>query len=244
MFSLYDNNILSVKQYGDNIVKVSMLSSCRVGGYEDDIQYSAKGSVNDCKLSNNLSRAKTRVKELALCNSWKYWCTFTISPDKYDRYNLEVYRKDFAKFIKNLNLRRIEKIVYLLIPEMHEDGAWHMHGFINGLGDSDLVLNNNGYYTWKKYNDKFGYMSLSLIDDLEKSSSYCLKYMTKDKSRNVSDLGAHLYYCSKGLNSAVTLYKGHGNFHGEWDWEHPDGYVRIKNLDLRKDDLSEYVEVL
>lgn len=241
---MYDTNVLSVKKYGENLVKVSMLSACRVSGFEDDKKYVKKGTVNIAKLDNNLSRAKNRVRELALCNPWRYWCTFTISPEKYDRYNLEVYKKDLSIFIRNLNMYRDEKIKYLLIPEMHQDGAWHMHGFINGLCDSDLVVNSNGYYTWKKYNDKFGYMSLSLINDLEKTASYSLKYMTKDSSRNVSELGAHLYYASHGLNTAVSLYKGHADFHGDWDWIHPDGYVRTKTIDLRKEDLAEYIEVM
>lgn len=238
------NDVLSVKKYGDNLAKVSLLSSCRVSGFENDRKLVSKSSVNKCKLYNNISRAKSRVFELALCNPWKYWCTFTLSPEKYDRYNLKIYQKDFSEFLHSLNRNRKEKITYILIPEMHADGAWHMHGFINGLLDSDLVLNSNGYLTWKKYNNKFGYMSLSEIRDLESTAKYSLKYMTKDSSRNVSELGAHLYYASHGLNSAETIYKGHGVYHGDWDWVHPDGYVRVKTLDLREITLEECIEVL
>ena len=237
----FDRDVLTIKKYGENIVKVSMLSSCRVAGFEDSFNYVPKSTVNDSKLDNNLSRAKSRVIELALCNPWKYWCTFTISPRKYDRYNLKAYKKDF---IHTLNRSRIEKITYILIPEMHEDGAWHMHGFINGLLDSDLKLNGNGYLTWDKYNNKFGFMSLSVIRDLESTAKYSMKYMTKDSSRNVSKLGAHLYYASHGLKTAERIYKGHGEFHGEWDWSHPDGYLKIKTLDLRETTLEEYIEVM
>lgn len=240
----FDRDVLTIKKYGENIVKVSMLSSCRVAGFEDSFNYVPKSTVNDSKLDNNLSRAKSRVIELALCNPWKYWCTFTISPRKYDRYNLKAYKKDFSEFIHTLNRSRIEKITYILIPEMHEDGAWHMHGFINGLLDSDLKLNGNGYLTWDKYNNKFGFMSLSVIRDLESTAKYSMKYMTKDSSRNVSKLGAHLYYASHGLKTAERIYKGHGEFHGEWDWSHPDGYLKIKTLDLRETTLEEYIEVM
>lgn len=242
--SFYDMNVLSIKKYGDNFVKVAMLSSCRISGFEDELHYVSKCTVNSCKLSNNLSRAKSKVMELALCNPWEYWCTFTISPEKYDRYNLKKYKNDFSKFINNLNSSRKSKIRYLLIPEMHADGAWHMHGFIYGLLDSDLVLNDNGYLTWQKYNYKFGFMSLSKIRNLESTAKYSMKYMTKDSSRNVSELGAHLYYASHGLNTAMQVYKGHGEFHGEWDWIHSDGYVKIATLDLRKTTLEEYVEVM
>lgn len=240
----YDKDILTLKKYGEHHIKVSMLSSCRVSGFEDDVKRTSKGSVNDSKLNNNLSRARSKVMELALCNPWEYWCTFTISPYKYDRYNLKVYKNAFSEFIHTLNRSRKVKIAYLLIPEMHADGAWHMHGFIHGLLDSDLQLNDNGYFTWQKYNNKFGFMSLSKIKDLESTAKYSMKYMTKDSSKNVTELGAHMYYSSHGLKTADRIYKGHGEFHGEWDWIHPDGFVKIKTLDLREVALEECIEVM
>ena len=127
---------------------------------------------------------------------------------------------------------------------MHQDGAWHIHGFIMGLSENDIVVNDNGYLTWKQYNNKFGFMSMSKIEDLERCSSYALKYMTKDASKNVSELGNHLYYASQKLNVAERIYKGHGVFHGTWDWEHPDGYCKIKTIDTRYQDIEEFVEVL
>ena len=67
--------------------------------------------------------------------------------------------------------------------------------------------------------------------------------MTKDSDKNVTDLNRHMYYCSKGLNGAKELYRGSAYFKGSWDWEHSDGYCKIKNLDLRKDEISEFLEI-
>jgi hypothetical protein len=127
---------------------------------------------------------------------------------------------------------------------MHEDGAWHIHGFIVGIPPEEIVKNQNGYDTWIKYHDKFGFMSMSKIKDMDKCASYALKYMTKDKSKNVSELGAHLYYASQNLNTAILLFRGHGRMHGIWDWEHPDGYCRIKTVDDRLENIEELIEVL
>ena len=33
------------------------------------------------------------------------------------------------------------------------------------------------------------------------------------------------------------------NYFGNWDWEHEDGYVKVKTLDTRKDNLNDYIEV-
>ncbi len=241
----YDRDIIVVKKYGDYKVRISLLSSCRVLGYEDEKKQVLKGTVNNYKLDNNLSRAVSTVYQLAVCNPWEYWCTLTLNPEKFDRHDMDNFIKVFSEFIHSLNRRRECKVKYLLIPETHKDGAWHMHGFINGLLDSDLSpTGNKDYLTWKKYHDKFGFMSFSKIRDPENVSKYCLKYMTKDNSRNVTKLGAHLYYSSHGLKRAERIFKGKASFHGEWDWIHPEGYVKCKDIDLRETTLEEYVEVM
>ena len=245
---LYENDVVTVKQLGEKYIKVTYLSSCRIKGMEEDSEreYVPKSSVNTEKLDNNISRAKSVCKELVLCNPWDYWCTFTISPEKYDRYNLKKYIKDFTEFIHNYNRRcnEDEKVKYLFIPEMHEDGAWHIHGFIRGIREKDLYINSNGYLTWKQYEDKFGYISMSKVRDVDRASSYMMKYMTKDIAKSVTELGAHIYYCSNGLERAKQLYKGHADLHCEWDWEHPDGYCKVKTFDTRYQEVSEYLEIL
>lgn len=243
---MYDRDVITVKQYGEHLRRVTYTSACRMEGVEDDREYSAKGTVNSEKLANNIARARSKVTELVLCNPWKYWCTLTLSPKKYDRYNLKGYVRDLGSFLTNYNryCAPEEKVRYLLVPEMHKDGAWHMHGFLNGIKERDIVRNRNNYYTWKQYDEKFGYMSLDYVKDIEKASSYMKKYMVKDISKSVTKLGAHSYYASKGLKVAKVLYKGHAALHCPWDWEMPEGYVKIKTFDDRREDMEEFLEIL
>ena len=42
----------------------------------------------------------------------------------------------------------------------------------------------------------------------------------------------------------MELYPGHADYKGSWDSEHPEGYVKIKTLDVRRDDISDYMEVV
>ena len=246
---MYDYDVITVKQYGEHTVKVTYTSACRAAGIEDDRAKSRKGTVNDDKLANNISRARSKVKELVLCNPWDYWCTFTIDKSKYDRYNLKGYVKNLGEFLHGYNRRCdvSDKVKYLLIPEMHKDGAWHMHGFIKGIKDADLYRNKNGYLSWRQYEEKFGFISMKRIageDAIEKLSSYMCKYMTKEISSSVKELGAHSYYSSQGLQTAQTLFKGHAVLHCEWDWEQPEGYCKVKTFDTRTEDIGEYLEVL
>lgn len=246
---LYDHDITTLKQYGEHTVRVTYMSSCRAKGIEDDRDKSRKGTVNEEKLSDNIIRARSKVKELVLCNPWDYWCTFTLDKSKYDRYNLKGYVKGLGEFLHNYN-RRCEpeyKVKYLLVPEMHKDGAWHMHGFLKGIRPQDLYRNRNGFLSWRQYEDRFGFISMKHIageNAIDKLSSYMSKYMTKDISKTVKDLGAHSYYSSQGLQKAQTLYKGHATLHCGWDWEHPEGYCKVKTFDTRTEDIEEFIEVM
>ena len=68
----------------------------------------------------------------------------------------------------------------------------------------------NDYYNWPAYQDAFGFCSLGTIDNHVACGFYMCKYITKDQSRMVSDVGLHSYYVSQGLNSAVK----HIDFYG------------------------------
>ena len=240
----YKSDVFTVKQYGEHTVRISYSKCMRESGWEDDREHVKKGSVNDRKLDNNIARAKAKLREYALCNPWDYWCTFTVDEKKCERYDLDTYFKAFAKFINNYN--RCEepfRVKYLFVPEMHEDGAWHIHGFVKGIKPSDLYVNKYGYLTWKQYEKKFGFISMGRIKDHDRATSYILKYITKDTDKSVTALHKHIFYHSKGLQIATELYRGSGNYFGEWDWEHPDGYVKVKTLDVRTDNISDFLEV-
>jgi hypothetical protein len=243
-YGLYDQDVSFIKKMGHKY-KVVNMKVVRVSGLEDNKKRSAKNSVNSEKLENNIARSKSRIKEYALCNSWNYFCTLTIDKTKYDRYNLKEYYRDFSKFIRNYNrfCSDEEKVKYILIPEMHKNNAWHMHGLLKGIREKDIYINENGYLDWNKYKERFGFISLEPIMDIEKVSSYILKYLTKDISRSVADLGNHLYYSSKGLKTAELLFRGKIDLNCEWDYERPDGLCRIKYFDDRRDDLSKYIRV-
>ena len=153
---------------------------------------------------------------------------------------------DFAEFLHNYNRRCSpdERVIYLFVPEQHKDGAWHLHGFVKGIRKRDLYINAHGYLTWRQYEEKFGFISMSPIGDIDKCSSYIQKYMTKDINSTNIAFNARSFYSSHHLKRAEELYRGPANFTGTWDWEHPDGYVKIKTVDERTTDISEIFEVI
>jgi hypothetical protein len=235
MQSRYKINYCTLKQY-DNKLKLVVMNAL---SYKHEKAYSEKGTINDRKLDENISRARSKIFEYAYCNPWEYFVTLTLDKTKYDRYDLELFQKDFGKFIRNLNTHQHLSIKYLLIPETHVDGAWHMHGFILGLPKQMLRLftlkehlpkyireklkNNQEVYDWDKYRKKFGFCDFEPIRNHEACAKYLDKNISKSLAADITTLGAHLYYCSKGLKSAEIKAKGqfsgqlnHPNFVNEY----------------------------
>ena len=126
-------------------------------GFEQDTNYNYRRDVNDSKLTNNVIRARTRVFELAICNNFEYFITLTINDEKLDRYNLKGYIKKLGQFIRDYRKKHSTDIQYLLIPEKHKDGAWHVHGLIKGIPADQLQKNEYGYLDWEEYKKRLGY---------------------------------------------------------------------------------------
>lgn len=182
--------------------------------------------VNDEKLDVNISRARSKVFEYAYCNDWEYFVTLTIDEKKYDRTDLKTYYKDFSKFLKNYKELYDLKLKYLLIPELHIDGkSWHMHGFISGIPPDHLIINEFGYLDWVPYKNRFGFISLDKIRNKEGVSVYITKYVNKALEVNIKGIGAHLYYCSKGLKVAVEIKRGMLSKNIPFDYENE--YVKV-----------------
>lgn len=218
--NLYDANVGILKDYGGIKYKLVHFNVLRKKGFEMDIQRSDRGTVNDEKLENNVSRARSKIFEYAMCNDFDYFVTLTIDAKKYDRTNLKAYYKDFAQWLRNYARSKNTKIKYIFIPELHKDKTtWHMHGLITGIPFNELKLFiegdnvpfnliSNHYYNWIAYSLKFGFVSIDKIKDREACSKYITKYINKNLSADIQELNAHLYYCSKGLNTAKEIKKG------------------------------------
>lgn len=216
------SDFATLKNYGDITYKVTHLKH-RSEGAKENRKYTEKGTAgNETKLANNLSRAKSCVYEYAYCNSWDYFVTLTFDNSLHDRSDLPALMKSFTQYIRDLRKKGYD-IAYLLIPELHKDGkSWHLHGFLRGLPASqvkplkgrlpkrlrDMINSGRKLYTWTGYAEKFGFCDLEPVQNIEAASKYVLKYITKDMTRTVRELNAHMYYASQGLNRAMIECAG------------------------------------
>lgn len=195
---------LIVKQYGERY----KITVCKYDIWDIKDGNNSR-NVNELKLDSNIKRARSKVYEYAACNEWEYFATLTLDAKKQNRYDLGEYIKDLGQFIRDERKRTGKSIKYLLIPEQHKNGAWHMHGYFSGIPSEDVTHNNNGYYHWQRYYERFGYCSLDHIKDKDKCDSYIVKYISKDLGGQAIGKNKKLYYASRGLNTATTLHRGY-----------------------------------
>ena len=152
--------------------------------------------------ASNISRAKARIKEYALCNPWRWFVTLTIDPQKYDRTDLDAFYKDFSAFVHSR--QRKSAIRYIVIPEYHADKeSYHFHALMSGIPVEELEV-VNGRLNWKPYFDRFGFSMLEPIQDATRCAFYMTKYITKDLGQAVP-AGGQLFRASKGLARAELL---------------------------------------
>lgn len=169
------------------------------------------GEKKQGKSASNLSRTKSRVLELALCNDWQYFVTLTINGDKQDRHCLANYIKSLGVWIGNYNKKYNTKLSYLIVPEQHKDGAWHCHGLFNGVSADSLVKNQFGYLDLPYYQNRFGYISLSPVKNKNKCSTYVSKYIVKQYENTALsgiEIGKHMFYASRGLQGKQLVEVG------------------------------------
>lgn len=203
-------------------------------------------------MDNNISRAKSTIYELAMCNPWEYFVTMTLDAQKYDRYDLHKFKKDLSRFVRDQRQKWGADIKYLFIPEQHKlkEGetvpAWHVHGLLCGikqemLGDfpagAPAVLARNGYRNYPDYHRKFGFCSLGAIRDNSAVSAYILKYVGKQLGQGV-EVDKHLFFSSTGLNRAVEIKRGRlAVLPREWDYV--NDYVKIAWIE--EEEIDDYI---
>lgn len=204
------------------------------------------------RFSQSLSRTRARIFELALCNEFQYFCTFTQDQTKRERFDLKAFRKDFSQMVRDLNKSRAEnqRIKYLLIPEQHKNGAWHMHGLLMGLTSADLrefslseklpenirksIFKGKKVYNWEKYSKKFGFFTCTEIENKTACGKYITKYITKELEKTARENNEHLFFASQGLKGREVIVKNSLDVCPVKEWDFENEYVKVKWFSLSK----------
>ena len=183
--------------------------------------------------SDSVSRAKQRIFDISMLNSFSYFVTFTFNDSIVSGYDFNETIKRVKTWCKNAVQRY--GLVYLLIPELHPtSGRIHLHGFLRF--DKKPVFSNSGLkdnvgrsiYNLPAWSYGFS-TCIKLDDNVDFVSRYVLKYVTKD----IGKITGNFYYAGgKGLQrepERLFLNLNYDDFSGEEHEIFRDGkYVGLK----------------
>lgn len=163
-------------------------------------------------LSRSQRRARSAVFDLALSTPFTHFATFTLDARRVDRYDPEEVLRHLRYWLDNAVRRR--GLVYVLVPELHKDGALHFHGLVNGaleLIDSGTVippeggkprrprsaaqraswLTSGGATVYNVPGWTWGFSTaIELHGDRRRAVGYVCKYITKSAEK----IGGRWYY--------------------------------------------------
>lgn len=170
--------------------------------------------VKDTKTSGNsykksqinmqydtMHRTKTNIYDIAKSNEWEYFITITFDSRKVDRYNYDLIASKMKKLLNNIKQRKASDLKYLLVPELHKDGAIHFHGLLSQIGSLNAVKTNkkdkqgNDIYNFKDFN--LGFTTATKVKNTKAVSNYIAKYITLELITNTKH--KHKFWCSKEL---------------------------------------------
>lgn len=220
----YRYNYGTIRKYNDHTYKLTVFKT-PVDTMPELQNRRARGTANDKKLDNNISRTRSMIYDIVASNSWDYFVTLTINGGKYNREDLKKYEKDLSKMITNYNSYNKTAIRFIFIPEFHADGkSYHLHGLMSGIPDkclkrftldmnipeyiSNKLKEGKEVFSWKQYEERFGYCVLEPVQYPDAVQAYMTKYITADLANTVQELNAHAYFCSRGLNRSKVIYRG------------------------------------
>ena len=87
----------------------------------DKTQREATEGTSAADQERSMRRAAGRVRDLALCNDFRWFVTLTLDPAKIDRHDMEALTHVLNRWSDN-RVRR-KGLRYILVPERHKDGA-------------------------------------------------------------------------------------------------------------------------
>lgn len=134
----------------------------------------------------SLSRTRSRIRHICRSFSPTYFFTFTFSSDFVDRYDYDLVSKYMSLFLRRLP----DDVQYIIVPEKHQDGAFHFHGLFSDNFPCDFVgkyrvKQKNGSWsvpkdTFHACNFPWGFTAGYYIKSHTAVSFYISKYITKD----------------------------------------------------------------
>ena len=186
-------------------------------------QGEAAAAAADDNLLRSKRRARAAVQDIALSNEFRFFVTLTLDKSKVNRYDVSEVTRKLNNWLDN-NVRR-KGLAYILVPELHKDGAIHFHGFFNdalpvvdsGTLDTGAakprkprseaqrarLLADGAHIVYNLPNWSMGFSTaIELYGDYRAAVNYVCKYITKAADK----VGGRWYYSGGALARPEVTY--------------------------------------
>lgn len=161
---------------------------------------------------DSIRRSKDKVFDIVKMNDWDFFFTGTFGVDcGFDRYDVDLVCKKVNTLMYNL-VKRGKVKHYIFVPEFHNDGAVHYHGFIKATDSLcySLAINprtrkairrgKNRVFVFNWNDWSFGFTTLiHCYGSVDNMSKYFCKYITKSADFPMK----HRYYAGGDLVRVV-----------------------------------------
>ena len=154
-------------------------------------------------LERSMRRARAKLRRLALANDFRWFVTLTLDPEKIDRADGKAVARALSTWADNMVRRKGLK--YVLVPELHQKGGIHFHGFFSDnvvaadSGHTDRV----GHTIYNLPEWTLGFTTaIELYGDYASAVGYVTKYIGK---QGVRPMG-RWYYSGGRLKEPTKTY--------------------------------------
>jgi len=153
----------------------------------------------ESNLERSIRKTKTTITDYVLANNFEIFATFTFSPKKVDRFDIDACKRKLKRWLdrqreKDLNLK------YVVVPERHKNGAIHFHAIFENIDSFTLKktkIKQDGRDVFTMTDWRFGFSNVKFIDSNRiKVATYITKYITKDM---IQIENKKRYWCSHNL---------------------------------------------
>lgn len=176
----------------------------------------------------SFNRTKNKIYNYARANRWEWFFTFTFNPQLVDSFNYDEvveYMSGFLRYMSDLSRKNNNwnrSLQYLIVPEKHKSGRYHLHGVFSNLDMTVWKIKYSGHSTkgglpiFNVACFPYGFTTATQVQSSTRVSHYIAKYITKDMfdsiknrkrywvTRNVSD-GIHMTYMMSKSEIQILL---------------------------------------
>lgn len=156
--------------------------------------------LNQENARRSYNRTKSKIFSLARCFEPEKFVTITFNPTMVDRYDFDECSRLVRQWLHNQR-RNAPELQYLIIPELHKDGAIHFHGLLANTGNISFkdsgkrTKDNKVIYNMNKW--KYGFTTAIDVYNIHGVTKYIGKYITKELCDVTK--GKHRYFVSNNL---------------------------------------------